>query len=73
VKQEEVKTFMDEMRAAGVDWQLVQYSGAVHAFTVRAAGNDKSKGAAYNASADRRSWLAMKDFFAEIFETQSRP
>jgi dienelactone hydrolase len=29
VKQDEVKAFMDEMRAAGVDWQLVQYSGAV--------------------------------------------
>ena len=72
VKQEEVKGFMDEMRAAGVDWQLVQYSGAVHSFTVKAAGNDNSKGAAYNAAADRRSWQAMKDFFAEIFGGQLR-
>jgi dienelactone hydrolase len=39
-----------------------------HSFTNPAAGNDKSKGAAYNASADRRSWEAMKLFFAEIFK-----
>lgn len=67
VKPEDVKSFMDEMRAAGVDWQFVHYSGAVHAFTDRRAGNDNSKGAAYNEAADRRSWEAMKDFFVEIF------
>lgn len=65
VKQEEVKGFMDEMRAAGRDWQVVQYSGAVHSFTDDRAGADNSKGAAYNALADRRSWQAMKDFLAE--------
>jgi dienelactone hydrolase len=65
VKQDEVRAFMDEMRAAGVDWQLVQYSGAVHSFTDPRAGGDNSKGAAYNAAADRRSWRAMRDFFEE--------
>ncbi len=65
VKQSDVTAFMDEMRKAGVDWQLVQYGGAVHSFTIAGAGNDNSKGAAYNALADRRSWQAMKDFFAE--------
>ena len=68
VKQEEVKAFMDEMRAAGVDWQLVQYSGAVHSFTDPRAGSDNSKGAAYNAAADRRSWQAMRDFFEETLK-----
>jgi dienelactone hydrolase len=67
VPDAQVKAFQDEMRAAGVDWTFVAYSGAVHAFTVAAAGNDNSKGAAYNATADRRSWKAMEDFFAEIF------
>jgi len=66
VKQEEVKAFMDEMRNAHLDWQLVQYSGAVHSFTDKRAGNDNSKGAAYNEKADRRSWQAMKDFFSEV-------
>ncbi len=68
VKQEEVKAFMDEMRAAGADWQLVQYSGAVHSFTDPRAGSDNSKGAAYNAPADRRSWRAMRDFFEETLK-----
>ena len=55
------------MRKAGVDWQLIIYSGAVHAFTNPEAGNDNSKGAAHNERADKRSWAAMKQFFAEIF------
>ncbi len=67
VKQDELKGFMDEMRAANVDWQLVQYSGAVHSFTDKRAGTDNSKGAAYNANADRRSWRAMRDFLEEVF------
>ena len=66
VTEAEVKGFEDEMRAAGVDWQLVKYSSAVHSFTDPSAGSDNSKGAAYNAAADRRSWQAMKDFFAEV-------
>jgi dienelactone hydrolase len=66
VPEAEVKAFEDEMRAAGVDWQLVKYSNAVHSFTDPDAGGDNSKGAAYNAAADRRSWEAMKDFFAEV-------
>ncbi|MFO0585383.1 MAG: dienelactone hydrolase family protein [Anaeromyxobacter sp.] len=63
----EVAAFEDEMRKANVDWQLVKYSGAVHAFTQPGAGNDNSKGAAYNEKADKRSFQAMKDFFAELF------
>jgi dienelactone hydrolase len=70
VPPEEVAAFEKEMKDAKVDWQLVKYSGAVHAFAVPGAGNDTSKGAAYNASADRRSWQAMKDFFKEIFRLE---
>jgi dienelactone hydrolase len=64
----QVQAFEEEMRGGGVDWQLVKYSGAVHAFTQAEAGSDNSKGAAYNASADRRSWVAMQDFFAEVLK-----
>ena len=67
VKGEEVIAFQDEMRKGGVDWQFVSYGNAVHSFTNTAAGNDNSKGAAYNEKADKRSWEVMKDFFAEIF------
>jgi dienelactone hydrolase len=68
VPRKDVEAFEDEMRSGGVDWQLNSYGGAVHAFTNPAAGNDKSRGAAYNAEADRRAWEAMKMFFGEIFQ-----
>jgi dienelactone hydrolase len=68
VKADEVAAFQDEMRKGGVDWQFISYSNAVHSFTNKAAGSDNSKGAAYNKNADRRSWEAMKTFFAEIFK-----
>ncbi|MBI5773131.1 MAG: dienelactone hydrolase family protein [Verrucomicrobia bacterium] len=67
VPAEEVAGFAKEMRDAKVDWQLVSYGNAVHSFTDWGAGGDNSKGAAYNERADKRSWEAMKVFFAEIF------
>jgi len=59
--------FQSGVRDLGVDWQMVYYSGTVHSFTNPAAGNDNSKGAAYNEKADKRSWQHMRDFFEEIF------
>jgi len=67
VPADEVAAFQAEMSAAKADWQLNIYGGAVHAFTQKMAGDDISKGAAYNAEADARSWDAMLLFFAEIF------
>jgi dienelactone hydrolase len=67
VPAKQVADFEEEMRKAGVDWELVKYGGAVHSFTNPGAGNDNSTGAAYNAKADARFWQAMKDFFAELF------
>jgi len=67
VPQEAVLAFQNEMRKAGVDWQMVIFGGAVHSFTVPEAGNDPSKGMAYNEKADKRSWEMMKLFFKEIF------
>ncbi len=64
----EVAGFEQEMRAAGVDWQLVAYGGAVHSFTDWNAGNDHSKGAAYNEKADKRSWEALKLFLRETLK-----
>jgi len=68
VPAKEVAAFEEEMRQGGVDWQLIAYGGAVHSFTERDAGNDNSKGAAYNERADRRSWEAMKQFFTEALK-----
>jgi dienelactone hydrolase len=63
----EVAAFQEEMRTAGADWTFTAYGGAVHSFTNPDSGNDASKGAAYSAPADRRSWEAMKSFLAELF------
>ncbi|MGH7994315.1 MAG: dienelactone hydrolase family protein [Limisphaerales bacterium] len=65
---QDIAAFENEMRNGGVDWQINFYGGAVHAFTQPMAGNDNSKGAAYNERADKRSWEEMKRFFAEIFK-----
>ncbi len=62
----EIPNFQGEMRRVNADWQFVSYGGAVHSFTVREAGNDPSKGSAYNEAADRRSWQAMKSFLKEV-------
>ncbi len=67
VPAEVVQAFEQEMRQGGVDWQLVAYGGAVHSFTDWDAGSDISRGFAYDAKADRRSWAAMQGFFDEIF------
>ena len=64
---EQVAAFQNEMRKAGVDWQMIIYGGAVHGFTNPDNGDDNSKGVAYNEKADKRSWEAMKPFFTEIF------
>ncbi|MEY3895807.1 MAG: hypothetical protein RLZZ214_1327 [Verrucomicrobiota bacterium] len=68
VPAEQVAAFEKEMTDAKADWQLVSYSGAVHSFTHQEAGDDPAKGAAYNEAADRRSWVAMQSFFAELFK-----
>ncbi len=61
------RAFEEEMRAGGVDWELVVYGGAVHSFTnPRAAGVD-IPGIAYHEPTDHRSWQAMLDLFAEVF------
>jgi len=62
-----VEALEKEMSDAKVDWQVVLYSGTVHSFTSPSAGNDNSRGSAYNERADKRSWIAMQDFFREIF------
>jgi dienelactone hydrolase len=66
VKPEAISAFQEAMIKAQVDWQMVFYGGAVHSFTNPGAGDDKTKGLAFNPSAAERSWEHMKLFFAEI-------
>ncbi|MDI1316202.1 dienelactone hydrolase family protein [Flavobacterium sp.] len=64
--KEEIEKFQNEMRTAKADWQMTYYANAVHAFTEKGAGNDNSKGAAYNEKADKRSFQALLDFLKEV-------
>lgn len=67
VPQKDIEAFQKEMKDGKADWQMVYYANAVHAFTEKSAGNDNSKGAAYNESADNRSWQHFTDFLNELF------
>jgi len=58
--------FEEEMRGAGVDYQITLYGGVGHSFTH--PGMDGSRpGFKYDAKADARSWAEMRRFFEEIF------
>ncbi len=67
VPVKDIEAMKKEFTDADVDWQMIYYSEAVHSFTQPMAGNDNSKGAAYQEKADKRSWKAMNTFFNEIF------
>ena len=63
----------DEIRAveaAGADYRLVNYPGAMHSFTNPGAdkmGKKFDLPLAYNEKADRDSWQQTQAFFKEIF------
>ena len=59
--------FWKEMRDANANWEFVAYGKAVHTFTNWLMPEDGPPPAAYNKQADQRSWIAMIDFFDEIF------
>jgi dienelactone hydrolase len=70
-KKEDVDAFKQALDDAKLDYEFIIFSGAVHAFTNpqadQLAAQSGLKGIGYNANADRRSWRAMQDFFAELF------
>jgi dienelactone hydrolase len=57
--------FEEEMRDAGVDWQMNLYGGAKHRFTDPNAAAAGVPGLEYNRGAAERSWRAMLDLFEE--------
>lgn len=65
VPPDQVNDFAKEMTKAGADWQIHMYGNTTHAFTNPMA-NDPKFGTVYNSVAERRSLLAMKNFFAEL-------
>ncbi|WP_236209532.1 dienelactone hydrolase family protein [Pseudomonas tohonis] len=65
VPREQLPAFAAEMSAAGVDWQLLSYGGAVHSFTDPEA---KRPGVAeYNPRVARRAFAAMDALLDEVF------
>ena len=58
--------FEKEMRDAGVDWQFVNYGGAVHCFAIPTADNSV-KGCQYDAKVAHRAFALMHSFFDEAF------
>ncbi len=66
VPADQVSAFTKALDSAKTDYQFISYSGAVHAFTNLGAGNDITKGAAFNALATKRSFQALKDFYEEV-------
>ncbi|MEL1254007.1 dienelactone hydrolase family protein [Flavobacterium sp. DGU38] len=68
VSKEEITAFQQEMRDTKADWQMIYYANSVHSFTNPEAGNDNSKGAAYNAVAAKRSFEHLKLFLNEVLK-----
>lgn len=65
VPPEKVVALARELTTAGADWQIHAYGNTLHAFTNPRA-NDPGFGTVYDATADRRSWLSMQNFLAEV-------
>jgi dienelactone hydrolase len=59
-----VAAFKKPLDEAGVKYEFIAYSGAVHSFTVPTADKVGNPGMKYNKEADEKSWQAMKDMFA---------
>lgn len=70
VPAEQVAAFEKEMKTAKVDYKLVNYKGAKHAFSNPGAtekGKKFSIPLAYNKKADKASWKEVKKFLKKIF------
>ena len=68
VKPETIDQVRASLDKAKVDWYMVTYANAVHAFSNPDANSFKIPGIGYNEKAARRSWAEMQDFFKEQFK-----
>lgn len=71
VPEKEIEGFKKEMDSAKIDYQFVNYPGAIHSFTNPASteiGVKYHLKVAYNKEADQKSWSAMKAFFEKVFK-----
>ena len=63
---EQIAGFQKEMRDANVDWQFLEFGGAVHCFAIPTADNSVP-GCLYNERAAKRGVKQMHAFFDEAF------
>jgi dienelactone hydrolase len=70
IKPETITQVKDALEAAKVDYYMVTYANAVHAFTNPDADSFKIPGIGYNEKAARRSWEEMQSFFRTQFGTK---
>ncbi|VVO14247.1 dienelactone hydrolase family protein [Pseudomonas fluorescens] len=66
VPKEQLPAFEDEMNAAGVDWQLLSYGGAVHSFTDPQANMPGKM--MYDARTASRAFVSMHNLLDEVFK-----
>lgn len=70
ITPEQIEAFEREMKSAGADFRFISYPGALHSFTNPEAtelGKKFNMPIAYNAEADRKSWVELKEFLKNIF------
>ncbi|HLF62636.1 MAG TPA: dienelactone hydrolase family protein [Saprospiraceae bacterium] len=71
IPEASVKDFESEMNAAGVNYRVIRYPDATHAFTnpdADSLGKLFSMPIAYNAQADTASWKATDEFLTTLFK-----
>jgi dienelactone hydrolase len=71
IPSEQIEAFKQEMRSAGADFQFISYPGAVHSFTnpeATALGKKFNLPLAYNADADKKSWVELREFLNKNFK-----
>ncbi len=67
---EQIEVFKQEMDSAKVNYEFINYEGAIHSFTSPYAdslGNKFNMPLAYNEKADNESWQEMKKVFSRAF------
>jgi dienelactone hydrolase len=65
VPRADLEAFLDEMAAAGADWQLTVYGRALHGFT-HDTDNGTTPGVAFDPLTDARSHAAIRAFLDEL-------
>lgn len=61
-----------EMTNRNADWQIIAFGHTGHAFT-NPNVHDREGGMFYQEKSNRRAWLAMENFFKELFVKKETP